>query len=270
MIKRQTKYLGIIRVYIPASVRNETIHVPFTLEENRYCTLDQVLSIAPTHFHLAQTDIMSENSVQDAALIFIPILFMTFQMVVISALALVAGDARYSSRDTRGVSTREEGEKRVGCVVVKQVHTCTGECVRCRTGGVEDVLWEREREREREREERERRERADKRRGGIWKVMEGVLRRVDSEDGEDLPEQETEEYPDFPAHEDARSEPPLSFFNGLYVPDCGGVKTKRYQDRQFFQRDDKSFEDEAARRGISRDPYIGVDRRRKHQCSASR
>ncbi|EUC42093.1 hypothetical protein COCMIDRAFT_29222 [Bipolaris oryzae ATCC 44560] len=111
---------------------------------------------------------------------------MTFQMVVISLLALVAAeDACRGPMDTR------------------EAHACAVECVRCKIGCVEDAYWERvEREGEREgnQEEEEQRERADKRRGGIWKVMEGGLKRVDREEDESMPKQETEEYQDFPAH----------------------------------------------------------------------
>lgn len=161
---------------------------------------------------------MEGYSCKNAATILIPILLIPVQIVVISLLVLVAGDACRDPRDTRGVSTREEARKGGRCVAVSRVHVCSVGCVRCRIGCGEDRLWKGlEREKEWER--------VDKRRGGIWKVIEGGLRRVDGEDDDGLPEQETKEYQHFPAHEDCLSKPPLPFIDGLYVPDCGGVKT---------------------------------------------
>ncbi|EMD92503.1 hypothetical protein COCC4DRAFT_30758, partial [Bipolaris maydis ATCC 48331] len=50
--------------------------------------------------------------------------------------------------------------------------------------------------------------------------------RIDGADAGGLPKREIQEYQDFPAHEDAQSESPLPFVDGLYVPDCRGAKSR--------------------------------------------
>jgi hypothetical protein len=139
-----------------------------------------------------------------------------------------------------------------------------------------DVLMDRAKEQEKEQNERLRQERAEKRRGGVWKFVAGELERVggeakieseeddggfehvyvNGENAKSLSEGEMDEYQDFRPdgvysmhHEDARSQSPLSFVDGLHVSDC--AKTDRYQGGQVSQGEDGPCKHQTARDGIS-------------------